>query len=103
MNPLTSIPGNVRIWLYWVGYVLGVTSQGLTITWGAIAASSPNVSMPLWLVLLSAVIGFAQTQLNLLAGSNVVDTRTTTTTAPADAEVTTSVVLASGSDETTGA
>lgn len=70
-NPLTSIPGNVRVWLYWTGYVLGVISQGVTILWGTVAAASPDISMPTWLVIVSAVVAFAQTQLNLLAGSNV--------------------------------
>ncbi len=88
MNPLTQIPGHVRTWLYWIGYVLGVISQGVTIIWGAIAAASPDVSMPLGLVIASAVIAFAQTQLNLLAGSNVVETRTMQITAPSDASTT---------------
>jgi hypothetical protein len=88
MTPLQSIPANVRTTLYWVGYVLGVLGQGITIVWGAIAAASPDVSMPTWLVIASAVIGLAQTQLNLLAGSNVVDTRTVAVQAPADASTT---------------
>lgn len=93
MNPLTSIPSRVRVWLYWAGYLLGVASQGVTIVWGAIAAASPDVEMPTWLIVASAVVAFAQTQLNLLAGSNVTDVHTTTTTAPADAEITTRVTL----------
>jgi hypothetical protein len=88
MTPLQSIPAHVRTALYWVGYVLGVLGQGITIVWGAIAAASPDVSMPLWLVIASAVIALAQTQLNLLAGSNVVDTRTVAVQAPADASTT---------------
>lgn len=71
MTPLSSIPARVRLWLYWVGYVVGIVGQGITIVWGAVAASSPDVSMPLWLVIASAVLGLAQTQLNLLAGTNV--------------------------------
>lgn len=71
MNPLQTIPKSVRTALYWTGYVAGMLGQGVTIVWGAIAAASPNVSMPLWLVVASAVLGLAQTQLNLLAGANV--------------------------------
>lgn len=71
MTPLSSIPAHVRLWLYWAGYVLGILGQGITIVWGAVAAASPDVSMPLWLVIASAVLGLAQTQLNLLAGTNV--------------------------------
>lgn len=71
MNPLTTIPPAVRTALYWIGYVIGVLGQGLTIVWGSIAAASPDVSMPLWLTVASAVLGLLQTQLNLLAGSNV--------------------------------
>lgn len=75
MNPLQSVPTNVRAVLYWVGYVVGVVSQMTTILWGAIAAASPDVEMPLGLVIASAVMGFLQTQLNLLAGSNVTNPR----------------------------
>lgn len=71
MNPLNQIPTKVRVYLYWAGYVAGVLGQGTTIVWGAIAAASPDVTMPLGLVIFSAVLGLAQTQLNLLAGSNV--------------------------------
>lgn len=71
MNPLASIPARVRTALYWIGYVVGVLGQGLTIVWGAVAAASPDVSMPLGLVITSAVLGLAQTQLNLLAGANI--------------------------------
>lgn len=71
MNPLTTIPARVRTALYWVGYLVGIIGQGITIVWGSIAAASPDVSMPLWLVIASAVLGLAQTQLNLLAGANV--------------------------------
>lgn len=71
MNPLTTIPPGVRVALYWAGYVLGLLSQGTAIVWGAVATATPDVSMPLWLVLAAAVVGFLQTQLNLLAGSNV--------------------------------
>jgi hypothetical protein len=70
---LTAIPPKVRAWLYWVGYVVGVLGQSLTVVWGAVAAGSPDVSMPTWLVIASAVLGLLQTQLNLLAGSNVPD------------------------------
>lgn len=91
MTPLQNIPANVRTTLYWIGYVLGVLSQATTIVWGAIAAASPDVSMPLWLIVASAVVAFAQTQLNLLAGSNVVDTRTVAVQAPAKASTTITV------------
>ena len=88
MTPLQSIPAHVRTALYWVGYVAGVLGQGITLVWGAIAAASPEVSMPLGLVIASAVLGLLQTQLNLLAGSNVVDTRTVSVQAPTDASTT---------------
>ena len=71
MNPLTHIPPTLRIALYWIGYVVGVLTQGTTVVWASIAAASPDVAMPLWLVITSAVLAFLQTQLNLLAGSNV--------------------------------
>lgn len=71
MNPLQSIPPSVRVTLYWLGYLLGVLGQGVAVVWGAIAAASPDVTMPLWLVIASASLGLLQTQLNLLAGSNV--------------------------------
>lgn len=71
MNPLQQIPAKVRIALYWVGYVLGMVTQITTGVWVAIAAASPDVTQPLWLIITSVVIGILQTQLNLLAGSNV--------------------------------
>lgn len=92
MSPLQSIPARVRNALYWVGYVLGVLSQATTIIWGAVAAASPDVSMPLWLVIASAVVAFLQTQLNLLAGSNVTDPRTVSIQAPAQATAVTTEV-----------
>lgn len=92
MNALQSIPANVRTTLYWIGYVLGVLGQGLTVTWASIAAASPDVSMPLWLVIASGLLGLAQTQLNLLAGSNVTDPRTVSVQAPAAATTVTTEV-----------
>lgn len=71
MTPLEKIPPQVRIAAYWIGYAFGVVAQGITIIWATIAAASPDVTMPLWLIIASAAIGFAQTQLNLLAGTNV--------------------------------
>ncbi|WP_232676656.1 hypothetical protein [Nocardioides sp. R-C-SC26] len=71
MNPLTTIPTSVRIALYWSGYVLGLLSQGTALVWAAIATASPDVTMPMWLIVGAAIVGFLQTQLNLLAGSNV--------------------------------
>lgn len=71
MNPLHQIPPQVRAILYWSGYVLGVLGQGITVVWAAVAAASPDVEMPLTLVIASAVIGLLTTQLNLLAGSNL--------------------------------
>lgn len=71
MNPLHEIPAKTRSTLYWLGYIIGITGQGITIIWGSIAAASPDVSMPLWLVIASATLGLLQTQLNLLAGSNI--------------------------------
>lgn len=97
MTPLQAIPAHVRTTLYWVGYVLGIVAQGITIVWGAIAAASPDVSMPLWLVVTSALVGLAQTQLNLIAGANVTQPNTVTTTAPAEATVTTAVELGNDS------
>lgn len=71
MNPLQSIPPKVRLGLYWTGYVTGVISSGITTVWGVVAAASPDVSMPLALVITQSVITLATTQLNLLAGSNL--------------------------------
>lgn len=73
MTPLSSIPAHVRLRLYWIGYVVGILGQSITIVWGAVASASPEISMPLALVIVSAVLGLAQTQLNLLAGTNVTD------------------------------
>lgn len=93
MNALQSIPAHIRTVLYWIGYVAGVLGQGITLVWGAVAAASPEVQMPLALVIASAVLGLLQTQLNLLAGSNVTDPNTVTTQAPAASTVTTEVEL----------
>lgn len=71
MSPLQSIPPKARLWLYWVGYIVGMIGQGMTLIWGTVAAARPDVEMPLWLLATSVTIGFLQTQLNLLAGSNV--------------------------------
>lgn len=71
MNPLQHIDPTVRTTLYWAGYVLGVVSSAITTVWGAVAAASPSVTMPLWLVITQAVVTLLTTQLNLLAGSNV--------------------------------
>ena len=71
MNPLNSIPPKIRVALYWIGYVVGVIGQGITVVWAAVAAAQPDVTMPLGLVIASGVIALLQTQLNLLAGSNV--------------------------------
>lgn len=101
MSPLQSIPANVRTTLYWIGYVAGVLGQGITLVWGAIAAASPDVTMPLGLVIASAVLGLLQTQLNLLAGSNVSDPNVVTTQAPDEAVVTTQVNLTADAGEFT--
>lgn len=71
MNPLQQIPSGLRTWLYWTGYLVGVVSQGTTVVWAAVAATDPDVEMPLALVITSAVLAFLQTQLNLVSGSNV--------------------------------
>lgn len=71
MNPLAQIPPQTRLALYWAGYVLGVVSSGITAVWGSVAAASPDVTMPLWLVITQAVVTLLMTQLNLLAGSNM--------------------------------
>lgn len=101
MSPLQSIPANVRTTLYWIGYVAGVLGQGITLVWGAVAAASPDVTMPLGLVIASSVLGLLQTQLNLLAGSNVSDPNTVTTQAPDEAVVTTQVNLTADAGEFT--
>lgn len=92
MNPLQSIPAHVRTTLYWIGYVVGVVSQSITAVWAVIAAASPDVSMPLWLVIASALLAIAQTQLNLLAGANVTDPRTVSVQAPSAATTITAEV-----------
>lgn len=71
MNPLQNIDPKVRTALYWAGYVLGVVSSAITTVWGAVAAATPSVEMPLGLVITQAVVTLLTTQLNLLAGSNV--------------------------------
>lgn len=71
MTPLEQVPPRVRLVAYWTAWVLGSISQGITVVWAAIAAASPEVRMPLWLVITSAIIGLAQSQLHLIAGSNV--------------------------------
>lgn len=86
MNPLQNVPAPVRIRLYWIGYVVGVTSQGVTGVWAIVAASSPTVSMPIWLVIASAILAFLQTQLNLIAGSNVSEPNTVSLTTPGSVE-----------------
>lgn len=88
MNPLQNIPAHVRTVLYWIGYVLGMVAQVLTIVWASVAAASPDVEMPLWLLITSAVLAFLTTQLNALAGSNVTDARTISVQAPEHAETT---------------
>lgn len=88
MNALQNIPAHVRTGLYWTGYVVGLVGQLLTLVWASVAAASPDVSMPLWLVIASAVLAFLTTQLNLLAGSNVTDPRTISVQAPEHAETT---------------
>lgn len=84
LTPLQNIPARVRVILYWVGYVLGVVSSLLSAVWVTVAASRPDVEMPLWLIIVQVVVTLLVTQLNLLAGSNVVDTSTVVTTAPKD-------------------
>jgi hypothetical protein len=71
MNPLHQIPPKIRLALYWSGYILGVVSSGITVVWGSIAAASPDVTMPLGLVVTQGVVTMLTTQLNLLAGSNL--------------------------------
>lgn len=89
MTPLQSVPAHVRTIIYWVGYVVGALSQGITLIWGVAAASSPNVSMPFWLIIASAGLAFLQTQLNLLAGSNVSSDNTIEISAPEDIDIVT--------------
>lgn len=71
MNPLQSIPAKIRLVMYWAGYLLGVVSGGITSIWAIIAASSPDISMPMGLVITTAVLTILTSQLNLLAGANV--------------------------------
>lgn len=70
MNALTNIPPGVRTALYLIGWFAGTTAAGITVVWAAIAAASPDVSMPLWLVIVSASAGFIGSQFNLLASAN---------------------------------
>lgn len=71
MNPLNSVPAKARLIMYWAGYILGVVGSTITSVWGIIAASSPDVHMPVGLVIGQAVLSVVISQLNLLAGSNV--------------------------------
>lgn len=99
MNPLQQIPARIRTRLYWVGYVVGAVSQGIALIWGIAAASSPTISMPLWLVLASAGLAFLQTQLNLVAGSNVsLESNTVSLTTPSTIQ---SVSLSATADNST--
>lgn len=72
MSPLQKIPARLRLRLYWTGYVVGVLTQGIAVTWVAITAAIPEATMPVGLVIAIGILGLAQTQLNLLAGTNVV-------------------------------
>ena len=47
-------------------------AQGIAVTWVAITAAIPDATMPVGLVIAIGILGLAQTQLNLLAGTNVV-------------------------------
>lgn len=61
--------------LYLASWVIGTLSGGLTVVWAAVAASSPDVAMPLWLVVASAALQFLAAQLNLVAKANVPSVR----------------------------
>jgi hypothetical protein len=71
MNLLTDIPPNVRLAAYLTAWLTGTLSQGTAVVWAAVAAASPDVSMPMWLVITAAALGFITSQLNLLARANV--------------------------------
>jgi hypothetical protein len=63
-------PGTRKV-LYLLAWIVGSISGTLTAVWGAVAAASPDVSMPLWLVITSAALTFVAAQLNLVARANV--------------------------------
>lgn len=71
MNALTNVPPAVRTACYLIGWLAGTIAAGITVVWAAIAASSPDVSMPIWLVIVGAGCGFLGSQFNLLASANV--------------------------------
>lgn len=71
MNNLTSIPFAVRRTMYWTAYVLGNVSSVLAIFWGAVAAASPGVEMPVWLTITGGVVTLMTTQLHGLAIGNM--------------------------------
>jgi hypothetical protein len=48
-------PGTRKV-LYLLAWIVGSISGTLTAVWGAVAAASPDVSMPLWLVITSAAL-----------------------------------------------
>lgn len=77
MNPLQGIPAKVRAWAYWISYALGNILGSVSVAWAVIAATT-SAEMPLWLAVTTAVVLYAQAQLNQIAGVNV-----TPDTAPA--------------------
>lgn len=68
---MTDIDPAVRKVLYLLGWLIGTISGGLGVVWAAVAAASPDVSMPLWLVITTAALQFLAAQLNLVARANM--------------------------------
>lgn len=68
---MTHIPQDVRVALYWIGYVTGVLASGITVVTAAVAAASPDFAMPLWLVVTASVLTFLTTQLHMVARGNM--------------------------------
>lgn len=69
--PVPDVSAAARAWLYFTAWLLGSFGQLGSIIWLSIAAASPDVSMPLWLVIGSPALAFVTAQLHALARGNV--------------------------------
>lgn len=72
--PVPAVPVRARAWLYFGAWLLNTFGQLGAVIWVAIAAASPDVSMPLWLAIGSPALAFITGQLHALAGGNLPST-----------------------------
>lgn len=70
-NPLQDIPPGVRTALYWAGWLIGTIASGISAVWAAVAAASPDVKMPLWLIIVGSSATFISSQFHVMASQNV--------------------------------